>query len=148
MRRLILLFSLTFIGALSANAQELGVRFGNVTGGDVAVDAIFSAGEFSRIHADVSFGNDIVGIDALWDFLYRPFEAEGETFFWYVGAGPFLGIGDDFSLGAAGEIGVEYHFTGAPLAIGIDWRPGLRIVDDTDFSVEGFGLNLRYVFGK
>lgn len=148
MRKLIVLFTLLLVGAVSANAQELGIRFGNVTGGDVAVDAIFQAGKFSRVHADVSFGNDIVGIDALWDFLYRPFEAEGETFFWYVGAGPFLGIGNDFSLGAVGEIGVEYHFGGAPLAIGIDWRPGLRIIDDTDFSVEGFGLNLRYVFGK
>lgn len=148
MRRLTLFFALLFVAGASIQAQELGVRFGNVTGGDVAIDAVFSAGEFSRIHADVSFGNDIVGIDALWDFLYRPFEAEGETFFWYVGAGPFLGIGDDFTLGAAGEIGVEYHFGGAPLALGIDWRPGLRIIDETDFSVDGFGLNLRYVFGK
>ncbi|NVK84110.1 MAG: outer membrane insertion C- signal [Cytophagia bacterium] len=148
MRRLIMLFSLVILGALSANAQELGTRIGNVNGGDIALDAVFSSGNFSRIHADVSFGKDIVGIDALWDFLYRPFEAEGETFFWYVGAGPFLGIGDDFTLGAAGEIGVEYHFPSIPLAIGLDWRPGLRIIDDTDFSVDGFGLNLRYVFGK
>lgn len=148
MRKLIIVCGLILTGFISANAQELGVRFGNVTGGDVAVDAVFSAGEFSRIHADISFGNDIVGIDALWDFLYRPFEAEGETFFWYVGAGPYLGIGDNFSLGAAGEIGVEYHFSGAPLALGIDWRPALRIVEETDFFVDGFGLNLRYVFGK
>lgn len=148
MKRIIIVCGLILTGFLGANAQELGVRFGNVTGGDVALDAMFSAGEFSRIHANVSFGNDVVGIDALWDFLYNSFEAEGETFFWYVGAGPFLGIGDDFSLGAAGEIGVEYHFGGAPIAIGIDWRPALRIVDNTGFSVEGFGLNLRYVFGK
>lgn len=148
MRKSLLFFSLIFIGALGAQAQELGVRFGNVIGGDVAIDAVFSAGEFSRIHADLSFGNDVVGIDALWDFLYRPFEAEGETFFWYVGAGPFLGIGDDFSLGAAGEIGVEYHFKGAPLALGMDWRPALKVVDETDFFVDGFGVNLRFVFGN
>ncbi len=148
MRKAVVIFSLFFVGIIGVNAQELGVRFGNVTGGDVAIDAVFSAGEFSRIHADVSFGNDLVGIDALWDFLYRPFEAEGETFFWYVGAGPFLGIGDDFTLGVAGEIGIEYHFSGAPLALGLDWRPGLRIIDNTDFSVQGFGLNLRYVFSR
>lgn len=148
MRKIILLTGLLFGFAISSQAQELGIRFGNVTGGDAAIDAVFSAGDFSRIHADVSFGNGIVGIDALWDFLYRPFEAEGETFFWYVGAGPFLGIGDDFSLGAVGEIGVEYQFSGAPLALGLDWRPGFRIIDETDFTVEGFGLNLRYVFGN
>ena len=35
-------------------AQELGVRFGDVSGGSVAIDGIFATGEFSRIHADVS----------------------------------------------------------------------------------------------
>ena len=65
MRRIILSLTVLVGFALSVNAQELGVRFGNVTGGDVALDAVFSAGEFSRIHANVSFGNDIVGIDAL-----------------------------------------------------------------------------------
>ena len=134
--------------AFHVNAQELGVRFGNVTGGDVALDAVFSAGQFSRIHANVSFGDDILGIDALWNFSYRSFEAEGETFFWYLGVGPFLGIGDDFSLGAVGEVGVEYKFRGAPLALGIDWRPGFRLIDETDFTVNGFGLNLRYIFRR
>lgn len=146
MRRLLLSLTLLASIGFGANAQELGVRFGNVTGGDVALDAVFSAGDFSRIHANVSFGNDIVGIDALWDFSYKPFSAEGETFYWYLGAGPFIGIGDDFSLGAVGEIGVEYQFSGAPIALGIDWRPGFRLIDETDFTVDGFGLNLRYVF--
>ena len=148
MRRIILSLTVLVGFALSVNAQELGVRFGNVTGGDVALDAVFSAGEFSRIHANVSFGNDIVGIDALWDFSYKPFSVERETFYWYLGAGPFLGIGDDFSLGVVGEIGMEYQFSGAPIALGIDWRPGFRLIDETDFTVDGFGLNLRYVFSN
>ena len=54
-----------------ANAQEVGIRFGDVTGNnDVAVDAVFSTGQFSRIHADVSFG-DGVGVEALWDALCK-----------------------------------------------------------------------------
>lgn len=130
-------------GFSTANAQELGIRFGNVTGGNVAIDGIFSMGEFSRIHADVSFGNG-VGIDVLWDFLYRPLP--GEAFNWYVGAGPYTFIGSNFELGVVGEIGLEYHFNEVPLAIGIDWRPYLRIIDNTDFGAEGVGLNVRYVF--
>ena len=82
---------------------------------------------------------------ALWDFLYKPLG--GEAFNWYVGAGPFVGLGDDFILGGVGEVGIEYHFTGAPLALGIDWRPAFRLIDETDFSANGFGFNLRYVFG-
>lgn len=144
MKKLFIMFA--FIGgSYFSNAQEVGIRFGNVDGNDVAVDGIFGLGEFSRIHADVSFGNDSVGIDALWDFLYKPLGID--DFKWYVGAGPSLLIGDPFRVGASGEIGIEYKFDGAPIAIGLDWRPTFWIVEDTDFDAGGFGLNVRYVFG-
>jgi len=140
----ILIFSLLLIGALNTGkAQEVGIRFGDVTGGNVAIDGVFSLGEFTRIHADVSFG-DGLGIDAIWDFLYRPLG--GEAFDWYVGAGPYTFIGSDFKLGAVGEIGLEYHFNGVPLAIGADWRPYFEIVDNTSFGADSFGLNVRWVF--
>ena len=57
-------------------------------------------------------------------------------------------IDDPFWFGVAGEIGLEYRFKGAPVAIGVDWRPKLSIVESTDLHFEGFGFNLRYVFGK
>jgi hypothetical protein len=136
----------TMFISFNSNAQELGVRFGNVTGGDYAIDAVFSTAQFSRIHANLSFSSEVVGIDVLWDFIYRPIGDEAIN--WYVGAGPFLGLGDDFSLGAVGEIGLEYRFVEIPLAIGLDWRPAFRIIDETDFSPDGFGFNIRYVFGQ
>jgi hypothetical protein len=128
------------------NAQELGVRFGNISAGNVAIDGMFSTGEFNRIHADVSFGGGGVGIDALWDFLYRPLG--GEAFYWYAGAGVFTFIGDRFDLGIIGEIGLEYRFNTVPIALGLDWRPYFKIIDDTSFGAEGFGLNARWVFGS
>ena len=131
MKKIVILALLVF-GAISiSNAQEVGIRFGDVTGGNVAIDGVFSLGEFTRVHADVSFG-DGLGIDALWDFLYRPLG--GEAFNWYVGAGPYTFIGSDFKLGAVGEVGLEYHFNGAPLSIGADWRPYLEIIDNTSFE--------------
>ncbi len=128
------------------NAQELGVRFGNISAGNVAIDGIFSTGQFSRIHADVSFGGGGVGIDALWDFLYRPLG--DEAFYWYAGAGVFTFIGDNFDLGIIGEIGLEYRFKAVPIALGLDWRPYLKIIDETKFGADGFGLNVRWVFGS
>ena len=140
-----LLLVLAFIGANQfANAQEIGIRFGDVSGGDVAVDGIFSLDKFSRIHANVSFGDGGVGLDALWDFLYKP--VDGESLKWYVGVGPSMVINDDFLLGASGEIGLEYRFQEAPIAIGLDWRPTLWILEETDFHAGSFGLNVRYVF--
>jgi len=146
MKRLILLavFAISFYGYV--NAQEVGIRAGQITGGNIAVDAVFSLGEFSRIHADVSFGGGGVGIDALWDFLYRPMG--GEAFYWYVGAGPYAFIGDPFLLGIAAEGGIEYRFNTVPLVLGIDWRPRFQIIDETKFKAEGFGINLRWAFGQ
>lgn len=145
-----IVFSIILSSVAFSNAQELGVRFGDVSGGNVAVDGIFSTGQFSRIHADVSFGNGF-GVDMLWDFLYRPLA--GESFNWYMGVGPYLGVfdngkdnGTNFNLGAAFEIGLEYRFNSIPIALGVDYRPLLEIVDNTDFHAGGFGLNIRYVF--
>jgi len=143
MKKLVVVLSLMFIGYASS-AQELGVRFGNVLDNSVALDGVFKVGKFSRVHADLSFG-DGVGIEALWDFLYRPIG--GEAFNWYLGVGPSMLIDDPFLLGISGEVGLEYRFNGVPIALGLDWRPTLYVVENTSFEAGGFGLNIRYVFG-
>jgi len=137
----ITLLSISFLSF--AGAQELGIRFGSVTAGNVAIDGIFSTGKFSRLHADLSFGSG-VGADLLWDFIYKPLGKEPIN--WYLGAGPYMQIDDPFWFGVAGEAGLEYRFNSVPLAIGLDWRPRLSIVEITDFHAEGFGFNVRYVF--
>ncbi|WP_020533667.1 hypothetical protein [Flexithrix dorotheae] len=137
---------LVFIGLANfASAQEIGARFGDAVGGNVAIDGIISIGEFSRIHADVSFGNG-VGVEALWDFLYRPIG--GEAFDWYVGAGPSILFDDPFGFGLSGEVGIEYHFNEVPIALGFDWRPTFWLVENTDFYAGGFGFNARFVLGQ
>lgn len=143
MKKLILFLSITFAITLTSNAQELGFRFGDVTGGNIAVDAVFQMGGFNRIHADLSFGNG-VGLNLLWDFAYRPLG--GESLHWYAGVGPYAFLGSPFALGAVGEIGLEYKFKEIPLVIGTDWRPYFRLIDNTALSVNTFGFNVRYVF--
>ena len=140
MKKLIL--GIFLMSSVALSAQELGIRFGQVSGeNNVAVDGIFQAGP-GRIHANVSFG-DGVGLDALWDFIYKPLGEE--NFNWYVGVGPSVYFGDDFFLGASGEIGLEYSCD-APITIGLDYRPTFWIVEDTSFEWGGFGLNIRYRF--
>lgn len=145
MNKLILPLVLYFI-IPTASAQELGLRVGDVLGNNVAVDGLFTLGEFSRVHADLSFGKNGVGIEALYDFLYRPLGAE--AFNWYVGAGPSMFIGDPFYLGFSGEIGLDYHFVEVPLSLSLDWRPTFWLIEETDIRAGGFGLNVRYVFGQ
>ena len=75
MKAILLCCSLLILGASVCSAQEIGARWGDVTGGDWAVDMVLGTAKFNRIHADVSFGNG-VGIDLLWDLLYRPLGEE------------------------------------------------------------------------
>lgn len=142
-----LLFIMVFIAgaALTTNAQEVGVRFGGTnSAGGAAIDAVFGTGS-GRIHADLGFYREGVGVDVLWDLLYKPLS--GEAFNWYLGVGPTTFIGNDFWwLGVSGEIGLEYRFSGAPIAIGADWRPTLWVVEETKFGADSFGLNFRFVF--
>jgi hypothetical protein len=141
MKKLTLIAAFMMITTI-ASAQEVGVRWGDVTGGDVAVDAVFSLGKFSRVHGDISFGNG-VGVDLLWNFIYRPLG--GEALNWYAGVGPYAVFDDPFTLGIVGELGLEYRFN-FPISVSADWRPSFRIIDNTDFHAGGFGLNVRYIF--
>lgn len=141
MKKLLILFAL-IASVQTSVAQEVGIRFGEVLGNNVAVDGIFELGQFSRIHADVSFGNG-VGIEALWDPVFRPVGPEGLN--WYAGFGPSMLINDPFFLGISGEVGLDYHFAQVPIAVGVDWRPTFFLIEDTEFYARGFGLNIRYV---
>lgn len=143
MKKTLLILVLATGSFVCTFSQEVGVRFGDVTGGNVAIDAVFSTGKFNRIHADVSFGHGL-GIDVLWDMYVQ--RLGSEAFYWYIGAGPYTYIGNSFELGAAGELGLEYHFNDIPIAIGGDWRPYFRLIDNTDVGLNSFGFNVRWVF--
>jgi hypothetical protein len=146
MKKLYLVVILILATYCYANAQEIGVRFGGTNGnGGVALDGVFGSGP-GRIHADLGFYQGGVGIDALWDFVYKPLG--GEAFNWYLGAGPTTYIGDDFWLGLTGEIGLEYRFKTVPISLGADWRPTLWVIKETEFGADSFGLNVRFRFGK
>lgn len=144
MKKLFTLIAVLFIGC-EAYSQEIGLRFGEFGGNNVAIDAIFELGNYNRVHADVSFGGDGVGVSAILDLINRPLSDDG-TFSWYAGVGAGIFIGDPFLLSIPGEIGVEYHFENAPIALGLDWRPTLDILAETDFTVNTVGFNVRYCF--
>ncbi len=142
----LLLFLFTISVSYLCSAQELGIRFGDVTGGNVAIDGIFATSDFSRIHANASFGNSSIGVDLLWDFLYKPL---GESpMNWYAGVGPAVLLDNPLWISAVGELGVQYTLSDAPVSFSLDWRPTLTLIQTTDLYFGSFGLNVRYVFNK
>ena len=139
--QVILFFAALFFGAITTHAQELGLRFGHINGNDVALDGIFSIGEFSRVHGNLSFGQNGLGLDALWNPIYD--DIPDTDFKWYAGFGPSVYLSDNFRLGAAGEVGVEYAFSEVPITLGLDFRPYLFLVEVTEFRA-GVGFNARW----
>jgi hypothetical protein len=140
--KILAIITMLTLGSFTAlQAQEVGIRFGDFYGNNVAIDGVFALGEFSRIHADVSFGGNGLGIDALWNPIYD--DIPDTDLQWYAGFGPALYLGDNFRFGAAGEVGAEYAFSDVPITIGLDFRPYLFLVEETEFRA-GFGLNVRW----
>lgn len=143
--KILLILTIISTGAVASNAQEIGARFGDISGGNIAVDGIFGIGKYNRLHADVSFGTGIGG-DILWDFLYRPLG--DATVNYYVGIGPYIWVNDPLWLGAVAEIGLEYRFDSLPIAIGADWRPAFSLIEKTGFHTSSYGINVRYIIAE
>ena len=136
-------FVLFLVAGLSSQAQEVGLRFGDMDGNNIAIDAVIPL-ENKRIHASVSFG-DNVGVDAIFDFAVNPvFKNSG--FYYYAGIGLTSLFASDFKLGVMGEIGFEYRFRSVPLTAGLDYRPAVIVLDKMDFVYGNFGFNFRYRF--
>ncbi|HVN58236.1 MAG TPA: hypothetical protein VMT63_08075 [Bacteroidales bacterium] len=145
MKKLFLIVSAILILSSCALSQEVGIRVGEISGGKGALDVTWNTARYNRIHADISFGSG-TGVDFLWDLLYRPLFSK--QWKWYLGAGPYAKFVNPVWLGAVGEAGIEYRFKKAPVAMGFDWRPFFSIIQSTGFTAEGYGLNIRYVFGR
>ena len=124
------------------NAQEIGIRIGEITGSNFAIDGVFDLQQ-GRIHSNLSI-NDGVGIDVLYDFIHE--DIGNENISWYLGVGISSFINEEFNLGASGEIGLEYNLDDIPIVIGIDYRPTFWIIEETTFKWNNIGLNVRYIF--
>lgn len=132
-----------FLFSIHLSAQEVGLRFGDMSGNNIAIDATMPIKD-KRIHATVSFGSN-VGLDALYDFAVASIFRSPDLHY-YAGIGLTTLFASDFKLGVMGELGIEYSFPQTPIAIGLDYRPAIMIIDKMDFVYGNFGLNVRYRF--
>ena len=141
MQKIVLVCLMFFAYHLSA--QEIGVRFGDMYGNNIALDATIPIKD-KRIHATVSFG-DNVGVDAIYDFAVASMFRSPDLRY-YAGVGLTTLFASEFKLGVMGELGIEYGFPRTPLTVGLDYRPAIMIIEKMDFIYGNFGLNVRYRF--
>ena len=139
--------SILFVGVFlligfSLSAQEVGLRFGDMDGNNIGIDVTVPI-KNKRIHTSVSFG-DNVGWDILYDFAIEPI-FRSPDFRYYAGVGLTTLFASEFKLGVMGELGIEYSFPRTPIAIGLDYRPAVIVIEKMDFVYGNFGFNVRYV---
>lgn len=125
------------------SAQEIGIRFGDMYGNNIALEATIPI-KNKRIHTAVSFGSN-VGLDVIYDFAVESMFRSPDLRY-YAGVGLTTLFASDFKLGVTGELGIEYGFPRTPLTVGLDYRPAIVIIEEMDFIYGNFGLNVRYRF--
>lgn len=144
------LVALLFVSAiaLESNAQsnwEAGIRFGE----NFAIDATIPLSAKPRLHAAAYFGagnwSDF-GLGAYFDWMFS-LDGGPTGLKFYPGVGPEVYFGDDFNIGVAADLGVEYSFD-FPLTIGLDWRPGVMFTNDIGFHSSNWGIVARFRFGE
>lgn len=139
-------FALTVLLSLAAvpvEAQtdwEVGLRFGD----DVSVDATVPFGPAPRLHAAVYL--DRFGLGAYFNWVFQLRDGPPNLKF-YAGGGPELFLEHETDLAAAGDLGVEWAFE-FPLTVGFDWRPSLRLTNDSDFYTGNWGITARFRLGE
>lgn len=155
---------LTVIAAVSlafaANAQPynnaVGVSFvpafsGGAHGIDVQWNHFFTEKTNLDIRAGLflHWGPEVVGMYE-WNFPIK-----NSNFRFYAGPGAHIGFSTAqgrtfFHFGFTGAAGFEYVFSGAPIAISLDWRPYLtwnpQVESKATFGYTGFALGVKYCF--
>ena len=142
MQKIVLFCCLIFF-SYQVSAQEIGIRFGDMTGNNIGIDATIPIKD-KRIHTTVSFGSN-VGLDLIYDFAVASIFRSPDLRY-YAGIGLTTLFASEFKLGVMGEVGIEYGFPRTPISVGLDYRPAIIIIEKMDFIYGNFGLNVRYRF--
>lgn len=167
MKKLILSVIMLFGIAISSQAQNisknaLGLRLGDSDGfgGEISYQRGLSSN--NRLELDLGFRNsknyDAFKLTGIYQWVWN---IEG-GFNWYAGVGGGIGSwshnndkyydnSDDSGtiLFVAGDLGIEYNFSEAPIQLSLDIRPELYFNSD-NYRDDSFGpdiaLGIRYKF--
>ena len=135
------------VATLSVSAQDYNWAVGLRGGGFSGITAKKNLGS-NAIEAGASFGiGNYLMVDGVYEWQQPVI---GEGFHLYYGAGAYAQVaGEFFGLGAEAVIGLEYRLPiNFPLAISLDYRPGINVLGDAGVQFWGgnFGLGIKYCF--
>jgi hypothetical protein len=149
MKKLIAIMAFVVATATAVSAQDynwaIGLRGGGEMGGLTvkknfganAIEGIFSIPWSSGFAATVLYERNV------------PVIADGFNF--YYGAGAHVGVWGykgvtDFALGVDAIVGLEYKIPKAPIALSIDYKPMLNIIEHFGFYWADVALGIKFTF--
>lgn len=97
------------------------------------------------VEVDLAFGNHVTELAAYYQYHGAIANAGGLK--WYVGGGPALFFGGGTTVTALRPmVGLDFRVPKSPIALYLDWRPGLYLYSGNSEFVGGkFGLGARFV---
>ena len=131
------------MGVTAEAGNAIGVRVGQ--GGYLFGEINFQMGMGSsnRLEIGAQLSESHIGGAVVYQWVFDL----PAGFKWYAGAGAWAGYGDDLSVSANGQIGIEYNFSSIPLQLSLDTRPGISIIPEfANFSGDRIALGIRYTF--
>ena len=147
----------TFTSTLQA--QEYDLAIGLRLGYDSGITARYFFMPNNAVEGIMSFSPNAFKTTGLYQYQ-QPFLAV-DNLDWYVGIGAHIGsvtrefqrrhnLDHAFLFGADLIAGIEYVFPTAPFAISLDWKPSFSFTNTNanNFWFYGFGLSVRYTFGR
>ena len=161
MKKTLLIIGVLVAGAFSVNAQSisknaLGLRLGDNDGfgGEVSYQRALEGNNRLEVDLGVRNNKNYDGFKATGIYQWV-WNIEG-GFNWYAGVGGGLGNysgkknkNNDYSetfVFAAGDIGIEYNFTDAPILLSLDLRPELGFGNTYNDFDNDIALSIRYQF--
>lgn len=106
----------------------------------------------TRLEGTIGINRFGFSVEGIYQWMHDIVSSAPGDFKWYSGVG--FGFGDwdsddfdkGFSCGILGQVGIEYAFPEAPIALSFDYRPGLYFLPEFNFDWSGFAIGLRFYF--
>jgi hypothetical protein len=155
MKKIILLSLFVIAAFVHGNAQDYNTGIGLRAGFFSGLTVKHFINQSHAIEGILSSRWEGIDLSGMYEIHQLAFNAPGLN--WYYGVGAHIGFwdgnngnwddDDDHSVvGISGILGIEYSFRNAPINIGIDWKPVLNVIGDSDFWADGGAISIRYIF--
>ena len=138
------LMAALMVATLSVSAQDYDWAVGLRGGGFSGLTGKKNMGT-TAIEAGLSLYGSGLSIDGVYEWQQPVI---GDGFHLYYGAGAYLTLAGEYvGLGAEGVVGLEYRLPiNFPLAVSLDYRPGLNLIGGVGFWGGNFGFGVKYCF--